>query len=232
MPNDPSPAPPSPSDHPPSAEGSSPASARASASESPGFIADPGPAFDAEAAAAEPLPPSPPPFAGGPEQLLELEQWEEDAIKSLLGIQGRVLHAAVGVAEQDWVHTDADLAAIAPPLTRICNRYEPIRRYARHADPLALATGLAAYATRSLLERREELALHEPPPDTEPIAPAGEAEVPSAAPAPPRRAADVAPSMPSGSPPASSAPPPPPAPPRPAEADVDPTAINWEVAGG
>lgn len=229
MPNDPSPAPPSRSESapPPSAEDSSPASARASESEGPGFIADPGPAFDA--AAAEPELPPPPPTAEAP--LEALEQWEEDAIKSLLGIQGRVLHAAVGIAEQDWVHTDADLAAIAPPLTRICNRYEPIRRYARHADPLALATGLAAYATRSLLERRQELELHEPAPDTEPIAPAGEEVPQSSAPAPPRRAADVPTPMPSGPPPPP-APVPPPAPPRPTEADVDPTAIKWEVAGG
>lgn len=230
MPDEPSPSPaPSQASPPSPAEGSSPDSGRASQSDTAGFIADAGPAFDPEAAAAE-APPTPPPFAA--EQLLELE-WEEDAIKGLLGLQGRVLHAAIGVSEQDWTYTDLDLQAIAPPLTRICNRYEPIRQYARHADPVALATGLAAYATRSLLERRRELEEAAPAPDTEPIPPAGEAPVPSSeAPAPPpRRGGSFPTAVPSGPPPPPSASPPPP-PPRPAEAEVDASKVQWQVGGG
>jgi hypothetical protein len=177
------------------------------------------------------MPPAPP-----DERAAEmLEQWEEEVIKSLLGVQGRVLHAAIGVSEQDWVHTDVDLAAIAPPLTRICNRYEPVRRYARHADPVTLLTGLAAYATRSLLERRDVLAALAEDADTMPIAPAEESPVPTpeaSAPATPPRQASNFPTTLAGPPPMQpSEGPEPPPPPRPAEAEVDPTAVDWQVGG-
>lgn len=227
MPKDPNPSPsPSPEGaQPPSEAASSPASARASASEAASFIGDPGPAFDAEAAAAEP-PPEPVPPAG-PSAEPDV-QWEETVVRSILGIQGRFLHAGIGVSEQDWLHTDLDLAAIAPPLTRIFNRYEPIRRYAAHADPITVAVGVSGYATRSLLERRRELADQE---EHE----GGEVEVeplaPMTAPAPAPRAAGQFPTAPAGAPP-----PPPPAaprapapPPRPAEAPVDPAALDWRV---
>jgi hypothetical protein len=227
-------APPSPSETvpPPGGGDSSPASAKASKSEPAGFIVDPGPAFDPEAAASQA---PPPPLAPEP-PALEVE-WDEEVIRSLLGIQGRALHAGIGVSEQDWIHTDVDLQAIAPPLTRICNRYEPVRRYARHADPVTLVTGLAAYATRSLLERRQ--ALEQLPVDeggTQPIPPAEAPPVPpSEAPrpqTPPRQAASM-PATPPGPPPMQpSEGPAPPPPPRPAEAPIDPTQVDWQVNGG
>ena len=150
----------------------------------------------------------------------------------MLGIQGRLLHAAVGVAEEDWIHTDVDLQAIAPPLARIFNRYEPIRRYAGHADPLMLAIAFGSYGTRSLLERRQVLAAVEPEEDTQPIAPAEEAPpapAPAPPPIPPRQAQGPAPGQPPAMQPSEGPAPPPP--PRPAEAEVDPTEMEWRVGG-
>jgi hypothetical protein len=157
-------------------------------------------------------------------------------IGSLLGVKGRLLHATIGVSEQDWQYTDLDLQAIAPPLTRICNRYEPIRRYARYGDPITLATALAAYGTRSLLERSQELQARAAEGDTVPIAPAGEegfptpgAETPAT---PPRQAGSFPTSTPGPPPPMQpSEGPAPVPPPRPGEAPVDPAAVDWEVGG-
>ena len=203
---------------------SSAASARGSRSE---FVEDAGPEFDPELAGAE-APPPPDPEAP---PALEPE-WEEQTIRDVLGVQGRLLHAAIGVAEEDWIHTDVDLQAIAPPLARIFNRYEPIRRYAGHADPLMLAIAFGSYGTRSLLERRQVLAAMAPEEDTQPIAPAEEAPPPPAPappPIPPRQAQGPAPGQaPAMQPSEGPAPPPPP---RPAEAGVDPTQMEWRVGG-
>lgn len=233
MPNEPTEPSPSPSREsapPPSAAASSPASERASRSDTAaGFVADAGPEFDPEAAGAEtpPLPPTPGQIAE------DLVEWEEDAIDGLLGLQGRLLHAAVGVAQEDWLHTELDLAAITPPLTRICNRYEPVRRYAKHADPVTLASALFAYATRSLLERREVLA-ELAPADTEAIPPAEQPIAADVAPVPPPRAAGQFPTSPRApAPPMQPTQGPAPVPsPRSGEAPIDPTAMAWEVEGG
>jgi hypothetical protein len=175
------------------------------------------------------MPPAPAPEPAA-EQLV---QWEEDTIRALLTLKGRGLHAAVGVAEEDWRYTELDLAAIAPPLARICNRYEPIQRFAKYSDPLTLAFAFGAYGVRSLEERQHELGVQaELDADTVPIEPLGpEDAVPSPppAPAPPRQAANfptVAAVPPPMQPSEGPAPPPPP---RPAEAPVDPTAVEWQV---
>lgn len=222
----PSPSPPpSRETTPPPGAASSAASARGSRSE---FVEDAGPEFDPEAAAAE-APPPPDPEAP---PALEPE-WEEQTIRDVLGIQGRLLHAAIGVAEEDWIHTDVDLQAIAPPLARIFNRYEPIRRYAGHADPLMLAIAFGSYGTRSLLERRQVLAAMAPEEDTQPIPPAEAAPPPqpppAAPPPPPRQTQGAAPGQAPAMQPSEGPPPPPP--PRPAEAEVDPTQMEWRVGG-
>jgi hypothetical protein len=226
VPNDPSPSP-SPSDPPtsaPSEVASSEASATGSHSDSPpGFIADRGPAFDPDAAAeqsaaAPPRPPDPSPIAA--------IEWEQDTIESLLGLKGRALHAAIGVAEEDWHYTELDLAAIAPPLTRIANRYEPIQRLAQHADPLILLFALGGYGVRSLEERAAALRELEPVDGDEleePIAAGPEPPRPQTAP----RQTQPGPVQP---PPAPATPAPAPQPPpRPAEAPIDPWQVHWEV---
>jgi hypothetical protein len=67
------------------------------------------------------------------------------------------LHMLAGVAEKDWLMTVADLDRIAPPLTRIANRYEPALRLSPLADPLLVAHGFALYGWRSALERKRAL---------------------------------------------------------------------------
>lgn len=146
---------PEPINGPESEEDFSTESSRASAG-SP-FVADAGPGFDPEHAA--PGPEAPP--AAEPDVLLELG-WEEETVATLLDTQGQLLHGAIGVAEQDWLHTQADLKAIGGPLTRILNRYEPTRAAAAMGDPVALALGLGAYGVRSARERAAVLKALEP----------------------------------------------------------------------
>jgi hypothetical protein len=161
----PSPSP-SPTDPSPNGEEPSGDSSTASPPADSAFVGDPGPAFDPEA----PAPEAPEPRPDAELHALPgLEGWEQDAVESLLRGQGAVLHAVAGVGDQDWLYTEDDLAAIAPPLTRILNRYPATRAAAGSGDELALMLGLGAYATRSWAERRdvlEQLREEEPVPIT------------------------------------------------------------------
>lgn len=214
MPNEPSP-----SDLPPDPAVSSTASEPESGS-SDELVADPGPRFDPEA---EPewgqLPPAP-----EPEAQAEVEEWDPEVIKSILATQGRLLHFALGVTEQDWIYTEADLAAIAPPMRRILNRYDPTRELAKHGDPIALALAFGGgYVGRSLMERKEALKAQAPPETETPIEPLQEG---GPAPAPPPQQG-VHPTAPPTQPP-----PAPPPGPAPVQAEVDPTTVAWSVGGG
>jgi hypothetical protein len=140
-----------------SAEDSEPSSTASSTGSA--FIADPGPAFEASEprAGAEPAAPAgelhalptPPP------------EWEEDAVRGILTAKGQLLHVAVGVAERDWTYTEGDLAAIAPPLTRILNRYDATRAAAGTGDEIGLIIGVGGYVTRSYRERMAALRARE-----------------------------------------------------------------------
>jgi hypothetical protein len=90
--------------------------------------------------------------------------WEEDTVRSILTAKGGAIHAVAGVAEEDWLYTEADLAAIAPPLTRILNRYPVTQAAAGTGDELAVVIGLSGYTMRSWAERKAEIeALAEQP---------------------------------------------------------------------
>lgn len=128
---------------------SSAASSTASRTASP-LVGDAGPAFDPSSAQA------PEPQAEL-HALPELEGWEQDVVEGLLTAQGSAAHALAGIGEQDWVYTEHDLAAIAPPLTRILNRYPATRAAAGTGDELAVMIGLGGYVTRSYVERRSVL---------------------------------------------------------------------------
>ncbi|MTD43844.1 hypothetical protein GKE82_05875 [Conexibacter sp. W3-3-2] len=78
-------------------------------------------------------------------------------------------HTLVGVGDTDWVHTEADLSAIAPPLTRILNRYPATAAAAVMGDEVMLITGVGGYAVRSYLERKATLAARAAAP-AEPLA--------------------------------------------------------------
>lgn len=126
-------------------------SAASSTSETNAFAGDPGPGFD-PATAAAPLAPAP---AG---------DWtlgvSEEQVRDVLGMGGDAVHMAVGVGEVDWAMTKTDLDRIAPPLTRILNRYPAVAEVVQHSDELAVAGGVGLWAWRSILERRAVLDAH------------------------------------------------------------------------
>lgn len=101
---------------------------------------------------------APPPPRGG--ELAETTQpqiypgWDQDAIEQFLRGTGAGIHMLAGRAEKDWLMTEKDLERIAPPLTRICNRYEVTLRLSPIADPLLVAHGFALYGWRSALEAK------------------------------------------------------------------------------
>jgi hypothetical protein len=103
------------------------------------------------------LPAGPPIAQDEPEQPVDeraLPGWEQETIEQFLRGTGAGLHMLAGVGERDWLMTQADLERIAPPLTRIANRYEPALRLSPIADPLLVAHGFALYGWRSALERK------------------------------------------------------------------------------
>jgi hypothetical protein len=92
--------------------------------------------------------------------LLALPGWEQEAVEQFLSGTGHGLHFLLGAGEKDWLMTRADLDRIAPPLTRILNRYEPTMRASVYADPLLVAHGTGLYAWRSVLQRQAALRAH------------------------------------------------------------------------
>jgi hypothetical protein len=123
------------------------------------FIADPGPEFDPGQAAQDTKERDDDrvlSVAPGGETGIEVE-WDPAVVKSMLQAQGSAVHAVVGKADEDWLYTKDELAAIAPPLTRILNRYDATRVAAATGDELALILGLTGHTMRSLQERKAVL---------------------------------------------------------------------------
>jgi hypothetical protein len=180
----------------PSPSGAAAGSSTGSSAGSP-FIAEPG-GFDPDAAAAEP-----PPAAGANVYALPEPppEWEREQVEAILTAKGAVLHTVLAVdkSSDEWRYTDTDLRAIAPPLTRILNRYDATRAAAGTGDEIAVMIGLTGYVGRSWRERREALAdLAERPP--EPVSGrAAEAPVFTAEPAGGGPAAETVPASPVGS---------------------------------
>lgn len=81
------------------------------------------------------------------------EEWDEDKLRSWLTNVGDGLHEAFGIADRDLAMTQKDLERIAPPLSRVLNRYEPTRAAAQFSDPAAVALGFGMYGWRTTLER-------------------------------------------------------------------------------
>lgn len=155
-PQSPGPSPSSPGDGDHSANSSTGSGKASQADAAAAFVSNPGPEFQPGD--------EPPPVAGAgdvepPLQLLpSLEpEWEDEAVARLLVAKGELLHTFVGVADDDWRYTEADLRAIAPPLSRILNRYPATKAAAVGQDPLALAIATSAYAIRSAQERAAAL---------------------------------------------------------------------------
>jgi hypothetical protein len=127
------------------------------------FAADPGPPFDPDASPAEPE-------LDVTETWAEDPHWEEKTIREALTLQGELLHSAaewrLGVDGTDiWLHTERDLAAIAPPLTRILNRYDVTRAAAAAGDEGLLAAAILRYGSRNVIRTRRVLAARRAEPD-------------------------------------------------------------------
>lgn len=137
------------------AEGRSQSSSAASSAPS-GFVADPGPAFDPKASPEAPL-------VEEPE--LEVEEWDEKRVRELLVLQGEITHAALKVGaddEETWKHTRRDLDSIAPPLSRILNRYDVTRAAAAAGDEILLVTAVSRYGISNYTKRRRYLKAQQP----------------------------------------------------------------------
>lgn len=114
---------------------------------------------DAAEPDAAPLPPLGVASTGdiGAESALEVT---EETVRSLLVAQGSLVHGLVAIDKDsdEWVWLRAELEAIVPPLTRIANRYDPVRQLAAVGDPLAVGVALFGHARRSLEERAADIA--------------------------------------------------------------------------
>jgi len=154
-----------------------PSAGSSAASSTSDFTGDPGPGFDPQtAAAAIPDPEAP---AGDWAAL----QVEEEKIREVLGMVGGGLHMLAGVGESDWAMTQSDLDRIAPPATRIINRYPALAAAVERSDELAVIFGMGLWGWRSLLERQavlEHQALRDHAAAQPPGAPAPAAPAPAA----------------------------------------------------
>jgi hypothetical protein len=94
----------------------------------------------------------------------------EAQVRELLIAQGALVHGflAIEKGSEEWVWLQAELDAIVPPLTRIVNRYDFLRRAAEHADPLPIGMALFSYTQRSLAERGRTQAEHVASEEAEP----------------------------------------------------------------
>lgn len=98
----------------------------------------------------QPLPPV-------PAEPLPIGIVQEDQVRGFLFAQGALAHSMIAVEKgvsSEWVYLEQDLEAIAPPLTRIINRF-PVVAYVfeRLGDYPAIGMGFAGYVGRSLEER-------------------------------------------------------------------------------
>jgi hypothetical protein len=153
-------------------------SSAASSTGSDPFVGNTGPGFDPTRNGSGPAP-DPVAADDGLQPVLQIPEVTEDQIRAVLGNGGDMLHALVGVGDYDWVMTQADLGRIAPPLTRIVNRYEPLQAAAGFSDEAAVAIGFGMYGWRTALERRSvqrarEQGQHVPGEQAGPTAPVGD----------------------------------------------------------
>lgn len=137
------------------------------------FVSDSGPEFDPKQA-----PEAPPVEVEEPPPGF-LEEWDEGRVRELLELQGEVTHAVFNggpLDDETWLHTERDLRAIAPPLTRILNRYDPTRAAAVMGDEALLIASVGRYGVRNYTKRRRYLAAQQdqqPAPVTGAPAPEG-----------------------------------------------------------
>ena len=88
----------------------------------------------------------------------ELPGWDEEHIEQMLKGMGAGIHLLLGQNEREWLMTKEDLERMAPPATRIANRWEPSLRLSPYADPVMFTYGAVLYTWRNALtmERRKK----------------------------------------------------------------------------
>jgi hypothetical protein len=133
-------------------------SARSTASPSDPLAVEPTrfepPADDAAAADLDALAPGEEYEPAAPEPV----EWTPERAGAVFRGGAFLLHQADPLGHEPdggdlWRATEADVDAIAPPLSRILNRYAPARRLAGVSDEAELAFGFLGYAKRNLAER-------------------------------------------------------------------------------
>lgn len=92
----------------------------------------------------------------------EILEWTPERAGAIVRAGGFLLHTADPVARDQvaheleidlWRATEDDVSAIAPPLSRILNRYAPARRLAGVSDEMELAFGMIGYLRENLADR-------------------------------------------------------------------------------
>lgn len=113
---------------------------------------------EAHGAGSVPMLPPPPDGQAGDAQLVgepvAAEGWVEEGVREHLVMGGEMLHAFIGVSDEDWKMSERDLERMAPPLTRILNRHEALARAAAFSDPILFTWGAGLYSYRSVLQAR------------------------------------------------------------------------------
>jgi hypothetical protein len=98
-------------------------------------------------------------YVAPPPQILE---WTPERAGAIVRAGGFLLHTADPIARDEvakelevdlWRATEDDVSAIAPPLARILNRYEPARRLAGVSDEMELAFGMIGYLRENMADR-------------------------------------------------------------------------------
>lgn len=106
------------------------------------------------------IPPPPPPDLSddqAPDVAELVPEVSEGMVRSILMGLGSVANLIdrQPAAPQLWKFTSDELDQLVPPLTRIANRNDVVRRALLHGDLVVIAMALGQYGTRNFFERKE-----------------------------------------------------------------------------
>jgi hypothetical protein len=103
--------------------------------------------------------PPPPPPGLDDDQGDDVEEIPPDVdvgtVRSILAGLGNVGSMVDRAAPNLWRFTDSELDQLAPPICRLANRNETLRRALLHGDFVVIAMGLSTYAVRNVTARKE-----------------------------------------------------------------------------
>ena len=104
--------------------------------------------------------PAPPPLGSldddqAPEDLADVvPQVDEPLVRSVLVGLGQMAHVIDPITPELWRFTDDELDQATPPLTRLANRNDTLRRALLHGDYVVLALTFSTYLGRNVQIRR------------------------------------------------------------------------------